>query len=157
MSWWRKGCGPGNGVAARFFRDRRANTAIEFALVTPVLLYALLAATDFGLASWQKLQVGNAARAGAQYAAETGWSNTAVKTAAQSATSLSVSVSASSACGCAGASGIAAQTCGTNCTAGGTAPTYVTVTTSATYTPISPIVWGGNATTLTATAFARTP
>lgn len=48
-----------------FRRDRRANVAINFALLTPVLLGAVGAAVDYTLGSSQKTSLQNAADAGA--------------------------------------------------------------------------------------------
>src|SRR6266481_3012842 len=52
-------------------------SAIEFALVAAVLLLPLtLGLYDFGTALWSWMQVGNAARAGAQYINVNGYSST---------------------------------------------------------------------------------
>jgi Flp pilus assembly protein TadG len=156
MNLRKKTCLEWIGAGRRIWENRSANAAVEFALVAPVLVYVMLSASDLALASWQKGQVGNAARAGAQYAAVNGWNNTGVTAAAQSATSLTVSVAASSYCGCAGATGVTQQTCGTTCSAGGSAATYVTVTASANYTPISPHLWGLSSKNLNVTSVTRT-
>jgi Flp pilus assembly protein TadG len=156
MTVHRKDQGKSDGASRRLWRDRGANTVVEFALVAPVLAYVLLAASDLGLATWQKAQVGNAARAGAQYAAAHGWNSPGITGAAQSATNLTVSVTPSTYCGCAGNGAIAQQTCGTSCSGGGTAATYVSVATQKNYTPISPVLWGQDMTTLSATSVART-
>jgi Flp pilus assembly protein TadG len=49
----------------RFFHDRRANVAINFALLTPVIFVAVGAAVDYSLGSSQKTGLQNAADAGA--------------------------------------------------------------------------------------------
>ena len=125
-----------------FFRDERGATALEFALVSPLLCVLLVGLIDYGMGYWQKMQVGNAARAGAQYAMASGWNQTAISTAVTSATglaSISASPAPSQACGCPSASsGIVAASCGSSCTGGGTAGTYVTVNASATYSPLLP-------------------
>ncbi|MBS0265744.1 MAG: pilus assembly protein [Planctomycetes bacterium] len=46
---------------------RRGAAAIEFAIVLPVLLVALLGMTDFGRFSYTAVAVANAARSGAEY------------------------------------------------------------------------------------------
>jgi Flp pilus assembly protein TadG len=46
---------------------RRGQSAVELALVTPVLIVLLLVAADFGRAFYTSIAVNNAARAGAQY------------------------------------------------------------------------------------------
>ena len=43
---------------------------------------------DFGMGFWEQIQVGNAARAGAQYAIFNGWNQSGISTAVTSATSL---------------------------------------------------------------------
>jgi Flp pilus assembly protein TadG len=53
----------------RMFRlGRRAVSALEFALVAPLLLLLMLAANDFGNALQQATRLETAARAGAQFA-----------------------------------------------------------------------------------------
>ena len=124
-----------------FRADERGMAAVEFGLVAAILCFLLIGAIDFGMGYWEKLQVGNAARAGAQYAMAQGWNQTAITTAVTNATSMS-SVSATPAptqtCGCPSTgSGIVAATCGASCGVGsGTAGTYVTVNASATYTTL---------------------
>src|SRR4029078_9386673 len=102
---------PGKIAERSLFRDNRANVAVEFAMFAPILAYAFLAATDVGLSFWQKGKVANAARAGAEYAVAHGWDNSAITSAATSATNLSVSVTPTTYCGCAGSAGISQQTC----------------------------------------------
>lgn len=53
-----------------FLRDERAVSAIEFALVAPMLTLALLAMVDIGLAISERMTIGHVLRAGAQGAAE---------------------------------------------------------------------------------------
>ena len=85
----------------------RANIAIEFALLAPILIILLMNIMDFSRLIWARMEVDNAARMGAQAAfkscstgtlpAKTNCSalNTVVTTAAQS-TSLGTSVSLAS-------------------------------------------------------------
>jgi Flp pilus assembly protein TadG len=49
-----------------FGRDRRGTAAVEFALAATLLAYALLNAVDFGYYMYQRMEVENAAEAGAQ-------------------------------------------------------------------------------------------
>src|SRR5438876_10686800 len=54
----------------------RGASSIEFALVTAILMLPLTVGVyDFGTALWSWLQVGNAARAGAQYINVNGYSS----------------------------------------------------------------------------------
>src|SRR5882762_7253737 len=104
-------------------------SSIEFALVATVLLLPLtLGLYDFGTALWSWMQVGNAARAGAQFINVNGYSstyttsgnscpaapfNTTFTCAVQGATSLGTSVSVSvgtSYCGCQNGTAYVAQT-----------------------------------------------
>jgi hypothetical protein len=55
----------------------RAIAAIEFALVSPLLLLALGAASDYGLRSWSRSCLANAVAQGAYYAFRTGTAVTA--------------------------------------------------------------------------------
>lgn len=142
-------------LTGHIWRNQRGTAAVEFALVATVLTAMLPAATDLALAIWANQQVGNAARAGSEYAAINCWDSstsavsttcaTNVSTAATSATSRSVTATPSNYCGCdsaSGASGTAPQTCGTACPDGSKAGTYVSVTTKTSYNPIFPAMWG---------------
>ena len=60
-------------------RERIANrrsgaAAIEFALLTPVVLLLILAGIDFGSVLYEKMRLGSAARAGVQYALQSNFS-----------------------------------------------------------------------------------
>jgi Flp pilus assembly protein TadG len=50
----------------RFRTDRRGTAAVEFALAATLLLFGLLNAVDFGYYMYQRMEVENAAEAGAQ-------------------------------------------------------------------------------------------
>ncbi|MGH6794892.1 MAG: TadE/TadG family type IV pilus assembly protein [Methylocella sp.] len=137
--------------------------AIEFALMGPVLVLMLMAATDMALAIHARAEVGNAARAGAQYAAINGFNSSGITSAVANATSLpgvTAAPAPSTFCGCATASGITQQTCGTTCAAGGSTGTYVTVTAQANYSPVFPTRWNAylvhNFVNLSATETQRT-
>lgn len=49
-----------------FRHDRRGTAAVEFALAATLLVYALLNAVDFGYYMYRRMEVENAAEAGAQ-------------------------------------------------------------------------------------------
>ncbi len=108
-------------------------------------MFMLMAATDLSLAINARAQVGNAARADAEYAAaNVVFNSSGITTAVTSATSLAgvtATPAPSTFCGCATASGITQQACGTACAAGGTTGTYVTVTAQGKYSPIFPTRW----------------
>ena len=111
-------------------RDDKGAAAVEFGLLVPFLGLSLLATTDLGLALYRKMQVEDAAQAGAQYAIAHGFDAAAITNAVASATNSSA-VSATPAptqfCGCPTGSGIGTVTCGSVCTGGATAGTYTTV------------------------------
>jgi Flp pilus assembly protein TadG len=141
-------------------------SAIEFALVTAGLILPMtLGVYDFGTALYNWMQVGNAARAGAQYVNVNGYSSSYTTSgnscgtppsntftcAVQSATSLGTNVTVSvgnSYCGCQSGTTYSAETfsppcnvCNANhtsncCPAGQTPVTLAQVNASYTYTPI---------------------
>jgi Flp pilus assembly protein TadG len=121
----------GGGAAINAGRRRCDAAAVEFAIIATFLSLLVLGAIDFGMGYWEQIQVGNAARAGAEYAVLNGYNQSNIQNAVTSATALT-SVAASpaptQACGCPSATtGISAATCGAACTGGGTAGKYVTV------------------------------
>ncbi len=126
----------------KFFRENSGAAAVEFGFVASLLCFLFVGLADFGMGYWKKMQVGNAARAGAQYAMKNGWSSSGISTAITSATSfgsIAASPAPTQACGCPNASsGIVATSCGASCTGGGTAGTYVTANATASYSPLLP-------------------
>jgi Flp pilus assembly protein TadG len=113
--------------------------AIEFAIIAPVLVLALICTADLGLGIYHKMQVENAAQAGAEYAVVHGFTASAITAAVTQATSFS-GISASPApiqfCGCASTAGVTSANCSSTCTGGVAAGTYVTVSAQGTYTTI---------------------
>jgi Flp pilus assembly protein TadG len=139
-------------LTGHLWRNQRGVAAVEFALVAAVLSFVLPAATDLALALWANQQVGNAARAGTEYAATQApsYNSSAISAAATSGTTTAatsqrsaISATSSEFCGNASASGVT-QTCilPCACASGPTTGTYVSVTASTTYTPIFPAMWG---------------
>ena len=61
---------PGGRSAGSVPNAQRGQALVEFALVAPVMLLLLLVAVDFGRVLFSFIAVNNAAREGAQYAAE---------------------------------------------------------------------------------------
>ncbi|MGO9267484.1 MAG: TadE/TadG family type IV pilus assembly protein [Candidatus Binataceae bacterium] len=123
---------------ALFERTSRGQSAVELALVAPVLFTLLLMVGDYGRVFFQSITVADAARAGAQYGSQnlttavdtTGITNAAANDAGQLS---GLSVSSSTFCTCTGSA--ATVTCGpTACTAPATEKTFVQVNTSATFT-----------------------
>jgi Flp pilus assembly protein TadG len=136
-------------------------TSIEFALTAPFLVAMLVPVIDLGMGFYQQMQVSNAAEAGAEYAVNhfSPFSASAISTAVTRATTLSgisASPTPTQSCGCPSGSAVVAATCGTNCANGQAAGTYVTVTATASYTPLFRYsLFGGHASTLTSQAIVR--
>jgi Flp pilus assembly protein TadG len=138
-------------------------STIEFALIGSMLVTLAIGMLDFGMALWQQMEVGNAARAGAEYAAVHGWGTdgSAIQTAATSATSLgSVTASSSQVCGCPDASAGVTLTgqsppCTTACSNGGSPSAYISVSTQASYALVVPFPGITSPISLTATAISR--
>jgi Flp pilus assembly protein TadG len=114
--------------------------AVEFAVIAPLLTAMLIFVTDLGLGFYRKMQVENAAQAGAQYAAVNGFSTSGVSSAVLAATNFSA-ISASPAptqfCGCPTSTGVtAAASCSSACSGGSAPGTYVTVSAQASYSTV---------------------
>ncbi len=131
-------------AAARDFlggRDRgiQGVAAIEFAVITPTLVLALICASDLGLGIYRHMQVQNAAQFGAEYAVAHGFDASAISAAVSAASnfpSLSVSPPPSQFCGCPTSGGVTIADCASSCPSGSSPGTYVTVSTQGTYKTI---------------------
>lgn len=143
---------------AALLRAPEGNAVMEFGLVAPMLGAILVPLVDVGIGFYQSMQVQDAAQAGAQYAMAHGWNSTAIQNAVTKATTLS-SVNASPApsrsCGCPGSAAVVAATCGSNCSDGKPAGTYVTVSAQAVYKTLIPYPTIGSSVTLSAQSTAR--
>jgi Flp pilus assembly protein TadG len=129
----------GCSVVIGALRRCTGNAAVEFALIAPVLAATLVAMTDLGIGLYSKMQVENAAQAGAQYAIAKGWNSAAIQNAVTSASALA-SVGAVPApvqsCGCVNGTAITAAACGSLCPGGVKVGTYVTVSAQASYSTL---------------------
>ena len=146
----------------RMLRDARGTSAVEFALVLPILVGMLIPTTDLGMGFYAQMRVQNAAQAGAQYAIAHGWNNganvTAIENAVTSATTLASiipSPAPSQACGCASGTSISPSNCGSTCPDGAAAGSYVTVNAQSPYSPFISYPSIGSSVTLTAQATVR--
>lgn len=130
---------------------------MEFGLIAPMLAAILLPVIDIGIGFYQRMQVQDAAQAGAQYAMTHGWNSTAIQNAVTSATTLSIGASPAPvrSCGCPGTASVVSAACGSACTDGHPAGTYVTVSAQALYTTLVPYPGLGNSVTLSAQSTAR--
>jgi len=163
----------------QFLFDEKGTAAIEFGLVGAFLSLLMIGSVGFGMGYWEHMQVGNAARAGAEYAIANGssWTTSAIPTSAiQNAVTSATSLSGVTAtvpapiCGCPTASGGITTMSGTppacsaSCASGGTAGSYVTITAQASTSTICifcgvidivGLVYPGLPTTLTASMTVR--
>ena len=116
----------------------RGVAALEFALVVPFLLLMIVGIVDIGMGIYRKMQVQNAAQAGAQYAISHGYSPSIadVVTNATTFPGIAATPAPGQFCGCPSNSGVATATCGSICVAGSTAGTYVVVSAMGTYNTI---------------------
>ncbi len=122
-------------------RDVRGVAAIEFAIVAPMLVLAMVCTADLGLGIYRKMQVQNAAQAGAEYAIVHGYVSASITTAVSNATTfsgISGTPAPSQFCGCPSSTGVTTTDCGGTCSGGSSPGTYVSVGAQATYTTILP-------------------
>lgn len=110
--------------------DADGASSLEFALLAPALTLLIIGSINLANLSWQAMEVRQAAQAGAQYALKTGWSASAITSAASSATNLSVTVTPTQFNGCV-VNGAVQSTSATSCSDGSTPGTYVKVEASA--------------------------
>jgi Flp pilus assembly protein TadG len=116
--------------------DTSGVAAIEFGIMIPLLSLMAVSVTDIGLGVYRKMQVENAAQAGAQYAIARGFDTNGVSQAVISATNstaITASPSPVTFCGCPTSTGVGAVSCGSVCMGGALAGTYATVSAQATY------------------------
>jgi len=155
---------PRRGLGA-FWKERKATSAIELALILPVIAAIIVPLTDLGMAAYTKMEVQNAAQAGADYAlknAQSGFNSTNISTAVTSATGLSgvsASPAPSESCACVGGTpavitNTTAPPCVTGCGSGNEG-VYVSVSAQASYTPLFPYPTIPSAITFNATSTVR--
>lgn len=133
-------------------------SAIEFGIIAPMLVAVMVPLIDLGLGFYQKMQVEDAAQAGAQYAMAHGWNSTAIQNAVSAATGiagLTASPAPTQSCGCPNGTSVTPAACGNNCDDNQPAGTYVTVSAQAVYGTLIPYPGLGNSITLTAQSMAR--
>ena len=135
--------------------------AIEFAVIGGVFSAMMVVSGDLGLAYYAKMQVQTSAQVGAQYAAVHGgsaYNATAISNAVINATSTT-GITATPApvqfCGCPSGTTLSTATCGTVCTDGTGAGTYVRVSAARTHTVVVPYPWLPASYAQTATSTVR--
>lgn len=135
---------------------------IEFAAVVSMLCVMVIGVIDLGYGFWEKMEVGNAARAGAQYTVANyganGFSSSGVQQAMANATGLSTiqaSPVPTKSCGCPSSTGIQTVPCNAGCGGGGSPATYVTVNAQLSYSTLFTWPGIGNPVTLSAKQTVR--
>jgi len=121
------------------FSCTKALAGIEFGLLVPIFLMLTVCTIDLGAAAYDEMQVENAAQAGSEYAAVHGYNTASISGAITSATRLSgitASPAPSEFCGCPSTTSIASATCGSTCSDGSMAGTYVNASAAVTYTTL---------------------
>lgn len=115
--------------------------AIEFAILSPLLVLLLIGLVEIGFASYEAMQAQSAAEAGALYAAKHGWDLTGIEGAVVNATGAS-GITADPApqtfCGCPQTGGIIATSCNSTCPGGSPPGQYVEIHASLAHQTILP-------------------
>jgi Flp pilus assembly protein TadG len=141
-------------------RSRDGTSAIELAIILPIIVAMIVPLTDLGMGAYAKMQVQNAAEAGAEYAAKNGFNAANIGTAVTSATSmsgLSANPAPSQSCACVSGTTITNTTappCSTGC-ASGSEGVFVTVNAQASYTLLFPYPGITSPVALNATSVVR--
>jgi Flp pilus assembly protein TadG len=132
----------------------------EFGLVVSLLAALTVGILDFGSGLVKQMEVGNAARAGADYAQANTYNSTNIASAVQNATRLSVQADPAPTqfYGCPDVtSGVSSVSAGTTCpSTNATAGEYVTVSAQTSYSTIFTYPGIPNPLTLSASATVRT-
>lgn len=141
-------------------RDEAGASAVEFALLAPVLALLLAGTIDSTVLILRNMEVRAAAQAGADYALAKGWDAASVATAVTKATNSPLTISATPAPtvanGCIQGFDIVAPP-GAACADSSTPGRYVTVNAQAPFQPLVPLPGVFAAKTLTARAVVRIP
>lgn len=145
------------GLSRRLSESRGA-TAVEFALIAPLLFLFLLGLIDFGLGFEAKMAVSQAAQAGSYYALLNGFDQTAITNAVTNATDtsgISASPSPTESCGCPSGTAVTASPCNSTCPNGQSPGTYATVSAQYQYSTILPYPGLSSPMTLVSTSMVR--
>lgn len=143
---------------AKILLDTRGVSAVEFAILAPMLIFMAVATTDLGMGFYRRMQVESAAQAGAQYAMLHSFDATAISTAVTSATNytgISASPTPTQFYGCPSSTGITAASSNSTCSTGNSPGTYVSVSAQATYSTLIAYPGLPNSYNLAATSTAR--
>jgi len=128
-----------------FLRNRSVGSdgiaATEFAIFAPMLVVAMIGVADLGMGIHRKMQVQNAAQAGAAYAMVNGFSANSITSSVLNATSfagISAEPAPTWSCGCPSSVGTTGASCNSTCADGTVAGVYVTVSAQGTYNTLVP-------------------
>jgi Flp pilus assembly protein TadG len=121
-------------------RGTNGTMAVEFAIIAPALVLMMACTVDLGMGIYRKMQVENAAQAGAEYAIEHGYTGSIANVVSNATTfsGIIASPGPSEFCGCPSSTGITSAACNSTCPSGVAAGTYVTVSAQGTYNTILP-------------------
>lgn len=122
----------------RIFKCTRAAAAVEFALIATPLMLALLGLVDYGLMTFEKMELKSATRSGAQLALIGSTTEADVEAAVVGSTHLSIGVgdvTLDQTCECADGTDPLVD-CSVACVDGNDLEYYITVTATEVYTPI---------------------
>lgn len=143
-----------------FLRNCEGASAIELAICLPLIAGMIVPVADLGMGAYAKMQVQNAAQAGAAYAMAAGFNQTNIESAVTNATAMtgiSASPAPSEYCGCVSGttiSNVGTPPCSQTC-ASGTVGTYVSVSAQASYSTLFPYPSIADPLTLSSTSQVR--
>ena len=124
----------------RIVADRRGSTAVEFALVIPVLLLFLGGLVDFGRAFYYQTELSQALRSGMQYALKAPTDTAGIMSVIGQSTSISVNtLTPVTFCQCYDGANIS---CSSTCVVPGPMRNYVKLEAKFSYTPLIPTMAG---------------
>jgi Flp pilus assembly protein TadG len=133
-------------------RSNRGAAAVEFALLVPVLATVFIGLANYGLATFERMELESAARAGAQMALIDTSSTSTIQQVVVDSTNADIAttdVTVTESCKCADGTTV---TCGNTCGDGSTNQYYMTITATESYT----LLLIPTTLTLTGTATVRT-
>ena len=124
-------------LPSRLAASEDGPSAVEFALISAILVPLMLGLVDYGLAEFKKMELVGAVRSGAQYTLLKGYDSDTVESIIGDATNIDsndLTISSSEFCECLDGTSIAA--CGDSCDDGESNQKFVTITASYDFTPI---------------------
>ena len=111
-------------------RETKGVAALEFALIGPFLCIFILGVVDLGFGFQAQMAVTQAAQAGSYAGLLNGFNTATIQSAVANSTGvdgITASPTATQSCGCPSGTAVTATPCGSTCSNGQTAGTYITV------------------------------